>query len=55
MDHSIYGSLSRRSKEELERIIAMYEHLREMEYYKEILNMAEHFLELRKNDCKAEP
>ncbi len=47
MDHSIYGYLSRRSIEELEQIIAMYQHLQEDAYYKEILVMAKHFLEER--------
>ncbi len=47
MDHSIYGYLSRRSKEELEQIISMYWHLREDTYYKDILNIAELFLKER--------
>ena len=47
MAHSISGYLSRRSKEELEQIIAMYWHLRENDYYKDILDIAKHFLEER--------
>ena len=46
MDHSIYGYLSRRSKEELEQIIAAYEHLGGNKYYAEILMIAKHFLEV---------
>lgn len=49
MDHSIYGYLSRRSKEELEQIIAMYGHLRENDYYEEILTMAERLLKAYSN------
>ena len=47
MDHSICGYLSRRSKAELEQIIALYWHLREDDYYKSILDLAMHYLEKR--------
>lgn len=47
MDLSVYGYLSRRTKEELERIIAMYRPLKGDDYYKEILAIAEHFLQER--------
>lgn len=53
MDHSIYGYLSRRSKAELEQIIAMYRHLSENRCYKQMLNIAEHFLEKRKSEDDA--
>ena len=46
MDHSIYGYLSRRSKEELAQIIVAYEHLGENKYYAEILVIAKHFLKM---------
>ena len=45
MDRSTYGYLSRRSKEELERIIAVYWPLKENDYYKDILDIEKHFLE----------
>ena len=44
MDYSLYGYLSRRTKEELKQIIALYDHLRDDEYYKAILEMAEDIL-----------
>ena len=47
MDHSICGYLSRRSKEELEDIIALYSSLQESEYNKKILDIAIHCLEER--------
>lgn len=53
MDHSIYGYLSRRSKDELEQIIAMCEHLQENEYDHQIFVMAKSFLKERTNDMPA--
>ena len=51
MDLSINGYLSRRTREELERILAIYGHLRDDPYYKDIVAMAEDLLEKRKTDC----
>ena len=45
MDHSIYGYLSRRSKEELEEIIKLYSPMVANDYYKHIVDLANHFLE----------
>lgn len=55
MDHSVYGYLSRRAKEELEQIIAMYGHLRQDAFYAQVLKTAEYFLQIRKNEEDATP
>ena len=47
MDHSIYGYLSRRSKEELEEIIKLYSSMVADDYYRHIVDLAKHFLEKR--------
>lgn len=47
MDHSIYGYLSRRSKKELEDIITLYAAMTNDDYYKQIVDLAMHFLEQR--------
>ena len=47
MDHSICGYLHRRSREELEEIIALYSSLQESEYNKMILDIAIRCLEER--------
>ena len=44
MDYSLYGYLSRRTVEELKQIIALYDHLRDTEHYRVILEMAEEIL-----------
>ena len=45
MDHSLRGYLSRRSKKELEQIIALYENTENSDFYAPIVALARHFLE----------
>ena len=47
MDCSLYGYLSRRTNEELEHFIALYWHLQEDVFYKNILDLMIQVLEER--------